>query len=173
MTNFIPKRGQVALAQLAPQEALIAASHGLIEPLLKWAGAAANPVARFGIGGGVHLATGAAGGAVSQVGENIAEKKPDIFQGVGEAAQSGMVQALPFAIHGGVGALLGHEPVVKAPETPLGEHGPPIESVPIDTGVEHGPQPNRRPVTGGEILGPDEPPATRSAALPYRRRGSL
>ena len=70
-----------------------------------------------------------------------------------------MVQSLPFAVHGGVGALLGHEPAPVEHAAPLGEHGPPIESVPVGTGAEHGPPSDQRPITRGEILGPDEPPA--------------
>ena len=150
--------GASTLAQLAPQEALMAASHGLMEPLLKWAGAAANPVVRFGIGGGVHLATGAAGGAVGQVGENIAEKKPDIFQGVGEAATSGMVQALPFAIHGGLHAGL----------TPRVESEPAAGSTP---GVAPEAQPPSlpeatHPGTAADVLGPHPTDETAQAAQP-------
>jgi N-acetylmuramoyl-L-alanine amidase len=47
--------GISTIAQLAPQEALMALSHGIIGPIAQWA---TNPVARFGIGGGIHLATG-------------------------------------------------------------------------------------------------------------------
>ena len=113
-------------AQLAPQEALIAASHGIMGPIARWG---ANPVIRFGIGGGVHLATGAAGGALMQVGANVAEGQ-DPGQDVGGAALQGMVQAAPFAVHGGVsGALTRPEERTVTPEAipkvnqtaPLGE----------------------------------------------------
>ena len=74
--------GISTIAQLAPQEALMALSHGIIGPIARWA---TNPVARFGIGGGVHLATGAVGGALMQAGANVAEGQP-IGEGVPEAA---------------------------------------------------------------------------------------
>ena len=147
-----------AFMTLAPQEAVLAASHGLTAPLLKWAGSLAEkPIVRFGIGGGVQVAAAGAGGALGQVGANVTENKP-ILQDVPQAAGSAAVQSLPFAVHGGIGAL-GHEPASTEPAAPLGEHGPPIESVPVDTGAEHGPPSDQRPVTRGEILGPDEPPA--------------
>jgi N-acetylmuramoyl-L-alanine amidase len=113
-------------AQLAPQEALIAASHGIMGPIARWG---ANPVIRFGIGGGVHLATGAAGGALMQAGANIAEGQP-IGEGVPEAAGQGAIQAAPFAVHGAVtGALTRPEERPVPPEAipkvnqaaPLGE----------------------------------------------------
>ena len=153
-----------AFMTLAPQEAVLALSHGITAPLLKWAGSLAEkPIVRFGIGGGVQVGAAAVGGAAGQVGENIAENKP-IGTNVPQATGAAVLQSLPFAVHGGIGAL-GHEPVVKAPETPLGEHGPPIESVPIDTGKEHGPvAPEAGPVYGprdvtlaGEEHGPAKP----------------
>ena len=86
----------------------MALSHGLTAPLLKWAGSLAEkPIVRFGIGGGVQVAAAGAGGALGQVGANVAENKP-LLQDVPQAAGSAIVQSLPFAVHGGIGAL-GHE----------------------------------------------------------------
>ena len=63
---------------LAPQEAVLAAlarAHGTA--ILKWAGSLAEkPIVRFGIGGGVQVAAAGAGGALGQVGTNVAENKP-------------------------------------------------------------------------------------------------
>ena len=100
---------------LAPQEAVLAASHGLTAPLLKWAGSLAEkPIVRFGIGGGVQVGAAGVGGALGQVGANVAENKP-LLKDVPQAAGSAIVQSLPFAVHGGLGAL-GHEPTPVAPE---------------------------------------------------------
>ena len=142
-------------AQLAPQEALIAASHGIMGPIARWG---ANPVIRFGIGGGIHLATGAAGGALMQVGANVAEGQ-DPGQDVGGAALQGMVQAAPFAVHGGVsGALTRPEERTVTPEAipkvnqaaPLGEEPvtPPPTTGPAG-GAVHGATAETM-ATGGE-----------------------
>ena len=142
-----------AFMTLAPQEAVLAASHGLTAPLLKWAGSLAEkPIVRFGIGGGVQVGAAGVGGALGQVGANVAENKP-LLQDVPQAAGSAIVQSLPFAVHGGVGAL-SHE---VAPT----EHGAPAEPAPAEPApVEPAPvEPAPRAVTRGEILGPDEPPA--------------
>ena len=91
-----------AFMTLAPQEAVLAASHGLTAPLLKWAGSLAEkPIVRFGIGGGVQVAAAGAGGALGQVGMNLAENK-DPLKDVPQAAGSAIVQSLPFAVHGGL-----------------------------------------------------------------------
>ena len=164
------------IAQLAPQEALMALSHGIIGPIAEWA---TNPVARFGIGGGVHLATGAAGGALMQAGANVAEGQP-IGQGVPEAAGQGIIAALPFAVHGGVSGALTPREGVSPPEAipkvnqaaPLGEetaaapppttgpaggavHGATAET--METGGQQPVQPSQpvRPVTASDVLGPN------------------
>ena len=159
------------IAQLAPQEALMALSHGIIGPIAKWA---TNPVARFGIGGGVHLATGAAGGALMQAGANVAEGQP-IGQGVPEAAGQGIIAALPFAVHGGVSGALTPREGVSPPEAipkvnqaaPLGEEtatAPPPPTTGPAGGMIHGAtaetmasggetQQPQRPVTALDVLG--------------------
>ena len=66
---------------------------------------------------------------------------------------SAIVQSLPFAVHGGLGAL-GHEvaPIEHAaPAEPAPAEPAPVEPAPVE--------PAPRAVTRGEILGPDEPPA--------------
>ena len=149
--------GISTVAQLAPQEALMALSHGIIGPIAQWA---TNPIARFGIGGGVHLATGAAGGALMQAGANVAEGQP-IGQDVGESAVQGAIQAVPFAVHGAVsGALMPREGqgVVTPPEAipkvnqtaPLGEEPvtPPPTTGPAG-GAVHGATAETM-ATGGE-----------------------
>ena len=152
-----------AFMTLAPQEAVLAASHGLTAPLLKWAGALAEkPVVRFGIGGGVQVAGGVAGSTLGQMGANVVENKP-LLQDVPQAAGSAIVQSLPFAVHGGLGAL-GHEPAPvehAAPAEPARTEPAPAEPAPAEPApVEPAPvEPAPRAVTRGEILGPDEPPA--------------
>jgi N-acetyl-anhydromuramyl-L-alanine amidase AmpD len=135
------------VAQLAPQEALMALSHGILAPLYKWMGAAANPVARFGIGGGIHLATGAAGGAIMQAGANIAEGQP-IGQDVGQAAIGGVIQAAPFAVHGAIHGVL--SPPEAPTKAPLGQEPvtPPPETGPAG-GAVRGAQPETM-ATGGQ-----------------------
>ena len=136
-----------AFMTLLPQEVVMALSHGITAPLLKWVGAAAEkPIVRFGIGGGVQVGAAAVGGAAGQVGENIAENKP-LLTNVPQAAGAAVVQSLPFAVHGGIGAL-GHEP---APA----EHVAPAEPAPTEPArIEPAPS---RPVTASEMLGPDRP----------------
>jgi N-acetyl-anhydromuramyl-L-alanine amidase AmpD len=128
--------GISTIAQLAPQEALMALSHGIIGPIARWA---TNPVARFGIGGGIHLATGAAGGALMQAGANVVEGQP-ITQDVGEAAKQGAIQAVPFAVHGALSGALTPREVAPAPEVnkeaPLGQE--PVTPPPA-TGKEGAP----------------------------------
>jgi hypothetical protein len=156
--------GISTIAQLAPQEVLIALSHGIIGPIARWA---TNPVARFGIGGGVHLATGAAGGALMQAGANVAEGQP-IGEDVGGAAIQGAIQAVPFAVHGAVsGALTPREGVVS-PEAipkvnqaaPLGEEPvtPPSTTGPVG-GTVHG-------ATAETMASGGEETEARSAATP-------
>ena len=171
-------------AQLAPQEALIAASHGIMGPILRWSD---NAVMRFGIGGGVHLATGAAGGAIMQAGANVAEGQP-IGQDVGQAAISGAVQAAPFAVHGAIhGAItppearpvapeattkapLGQEPVTPPPGTgPAGGAVRGAESRTL-TGAEEGtPLQPPTPLTSTSVLGPDIP----DTSVPWHKPGPV
>ena len=155
-------------AQLAPQEALIAASHGIMGPIARWG---ANPVIRFGIGGGVHLAAGAAGGALMQAGANVAEGQP-IGQGVPEAAGQGAIMAAPFAVHGAVsGALTRHEGI-PSPEAipkvnqaaPLGEE--PATSPPTTGpagGMVHGATAETMASGGEESVRPTAPIAEEAA----------
>src|SRR4029077_1643232 len=83
--QVVAEAGKSTFLQLAPQEALTAASHGILAPLLRWG---ANPIVRFGIAGGAHSAVGAGGSALMQVGANVAEGNP-VEEGVGEAAGAG------------------------------------------------------------------------------------
>ena len=147
-------------AQLAPQELLMAASHGILAPLIGWA---RNPVVRFGIGGGVHLATGAAGGALMQTGANVAEGQP-IGEGVGEAALGGAIQAAPFAIHGGVHAALTPHEAVPVAKAPLAEEPvtPPAETGPKG-GEVHGATAETMATGGEEADAP--PPAAHTEAI--------
>jgi len=162
--------GTSTFAQLAPQEALIAASHGIMGPIARWG---ANPIIRFGIGGGIHLATGAAGGALMQAGANVAEGQP-IGQDVGEAAKQGAIQAAPFAIHGAVsGALTPREEVVS-PEAipkvnqaaPLGEEPatPPPTTGPAG-GTVHGATAETM-ASGGEAATTGEPAESGAVVAP-------
>ena len=153
-----------AFMTLAPQEAVLAASHGLTAPLLKWAGSLAEkPIVRFGIGGGVQVAAAGAGGALGQVGANVAENKP-LLENVPQAAGSAVVQSLPFAVHGGLHGVAEGPPVKPEPAPPPPEPPPPRPTQ--TSGLENAPEPmpevTLRPgqqVRTSEILGrePGEP----------------
>ena len=153
-----------AFLQLAPQEAVMALTHGITAPLLKWAGAAAErPIVRFGIGGGVQVGAAAVGGAAGQVGENVAENKP-LLENVPQAAGSAVVQSLPFAVHGGLHGVAEGPPVKPEPAPPPPEPPPPRPTQ--TSGLENAPEPmpevTLRPgqqVRTSEILGrePGEP----------------
>jgi hypothetical protein len=128
---------KTSFLQQLPQEALMAALQGKMGPLAAWIGKVKNPVVRFGLGGGTHLATGAAAGALQQVGANVGEGKP-ILENVPQAALGGAVQAAPFAIHGGLAAT-------TAPEQPvIGERGGALRG-PTDQTLEQPPAPTPAP----------------------------
>jgi hypothetical protein len=147
---------KTSFLQQLPQEVLMAALQGKMGPLAAWIGKVKNPVVRFGLGGGTHLATGAAAGALQQVGANVGENKPPL-ENVPQAALGGAVQAAPFAIHGGIHGVTAREtPVVQAPE-----------NVP-ETQAETPPaQP--QPVTAQSVLGPDVP----DTSVPWYQPGPI
>ena len=185
-----------AFLQLAPQEAVMAASHGLTAPLLKWAGALAEkPIVRFGIGGGVQVGAAAIGGAAGQVGENVAENKP-LLTNVPQAVGSAVVQSLPFAVHGGIHGVAEGPPVkpevrepisdipltenTKLPRNVVGggaETAVPSEPTPIltpnravRTSDVLGSEPGPRQVSTSDVLGPQED-YTPQEPLPWYKQG--
>ena len=143
-----------AFMTLAPSEAVLAASHGLTAPLLKWAGSLAEkPIVRFGIGGGVQVGAAAVGGAAGQVGSNIAENKP-LLQDVPQAAGSAIVQSLPFVVHGGLHGVAEGPPVKPEVQEPV----PTTHLAPEPAAAEPAPTPETptTPVSRSSILGPEE-----------------
>ena len=140
-----------AFMTLAPQEVVMALSHGITAPLLKWAGAAAEkPLVRFGIGGGVQVGAAAVGGALGKAGENLAENKP-LLTDVPQAAGSAVVQSLPFAVHGGIHGVAEGPPVKPEVREPT----PTTRLAPEPAPAEPAPAP-ATPVSRSGILGPEE-----------------
>lgn len=139
------------LLQLAPQEALIALSHGILAPFIKWI---ERPALRFGVVGAAHTALGAGGGALQQIGANVAAQKPT-FEDVPHAAGMGALQALPFGIHGGLETLPRRETVVTPPVAPIEPAAPTTERQSV--------------VRPSDILGPDVP----DTSVPWYKEHSL
>jgi hypothetical protein len=158
---------KTSFLQQLPQEALMAALEGKMGLLLSWVSKAKNPIVRFGLGGGTHLAVGAGGGALQQIGANVGEGKPNILENVPQAALAGTLQAAPFAVHGGLHAAgaPGEQPV-------MGEHGGALRG-PTDQTLEQPPPepvlPQPQPVTAQSVLGPDVP----DTSVPWYQPGPI
>jgi hypothetical protein len=143
---------KVAAAQLLPQEALSAVTHGTFNRFLQ---GIPNRWARAGAMALTNTAIGAGAGGVQQATANVMTGKP-VMENVPQAATAGAIQgAVPGVVHG-VGEVVRPRVREEAPApvvTPEPEQAPPAPP----------------PVTAQSVLGPETPAET----IPWYKPGPI